>query len=85
MKAILAAVTAALPLMSAEAFAAQSAPVLDQQIMIIIATSGSATTGTGVSMTRLSFPSPEACAAAARIMQEDIRGGFVTARCLRTH
>ena len=62
--------------------AAAPAPATDQNIMIVIAT---ATSGTGVSMLRLSFPSAEACEAAARVLQQDIRGGFVTARCLRTH
>jgi len=62
--------------------AAQPPTVVDQNIMIVIATASS---GTGISMLRLSFPSAEACQTAANILQEDIRGGFVTARCLKTH
>jgi hypothetical protein len=61
---------------------AQPPNVIDQNIMIVIAT---ATSGTGVSMLRLSFPSADACQTAAKILQEDIRGGYVTARCLKTH
>jgi hypothetical protein len=56
----------------------------DQQIMIII-TTGAGNGANGVAMMRLSFPSAEACAAAAKIMQQETRGGFVTARCLATH
>ena len=63
------------------AAAAPAAPT-DQTIMIVIAT---ATSGTGVSMLRLSFPSSDACEAAAKVLQEDIRGGYVTAKCLHTH
>ncbi len=65
-------------------FAAQQ-PANDQQTLIIIAIAGANTPGNGVAMMRLPFPSVESCEAAAKVMEKDIRGGFVTARCLPTH
>lgn len=56
----------------------------EQQLMIITAISGPGNPG-GVAMMRLSFPSAASCAAAARVLEQDIRGGYVTARCIATH
>lgn len=60
-------------------------PLNDQQILIIIVIGGANAPGNGVAMMRLAFPSVESCEAAAKIMEQDTRGGFVTARCLPTH
>ena len=64
--------------------AADQPPPTRQYIMIII-TADPAKSGTGVGIEKLSFPSLASCAAAAKTMQADIRGGFVTARCLPTY
>jgi hypothetical protein len=57
----------------------------DQQIMIIIVIGNGQIGGSGAFMMRLSYPSPESCKEAAKIMEQDTKGGFVTARCLSTH
>ena len=67
----------------ASAAVGMAQPSNDRQIIIV--TVGPADAATGIAMTRPSFPCAEACATAVKIMQEDIRGGSVTARCLRTH
>lgn len=56
-----------------------------QQTMIIIAISASGSSGTGVQMTKTIFPNEKSCKAAARILEQDIQGGFVYARCLPQH
>ncbi len=55
-----------------------------QHIMIVVATSGPANAGTGVAMTRLVFPSEQACHKAARILEGSIPGGAIVARCIPT-
>ena len=71
-------------LVATSAGAAERSTANDQQILILIVIASAGGSG-GVGISRLSFPSPAACAAAAKILEQDTRGGFVTARCLDTH
>ena len=61
-----------------------AAPQSGEHVMIVIATSGPPNAGTGVSMIRQFFPSADSCDKAMKIVQGDIPGGTVTARCYPT-
>jgi hypothetical protein len=53
------------------------------QTMIIIVISGSGSSGTGVQMAKTTFPNEQSCRAAAKVLEQDIQGGFVYARYAR--
>jgi hypothetical protein len=53
-----------------------------QTIMIIIAAAKEGSAAISPAMSRLSFPTIEACERAAKILQQDTPGAQITARCL---
>jgi hypothetical protein len=65
--------------------AAVPAPNDIGQTMVIIVISGSGSSGTGVQMAKTAFPNETSCKAAAKILERQIQGGFVYARCIPQH